>query len=425
VRHIDTSGGVDFPAGRRRPGMWETWRRPVAEPAVRARWAVAAVYGANGATIAGMVVRTPSLKLEHGLTDGQLGLLSAAFGVAAVAAMQVTGRLTARVGSAAIIPVVAVALPVALVGQGVHRGFAWLVAAMLVAGALHGTLDVTMNAHAVAVERALGRPVMNGTHAAWSIGAVLGASSGGAAAGAGASLLEHFSVQAAVLAVVALAAVRGLLPRGVDRQTSSGGRRRGGWTPRLLLLGALGALVLTCEAAVADWSGILLHDHRDASLGVASLGYVAFTACQTAVRLVGDRIQARFPAPLLVRTGAAVGAAGLALALAAPWPALSVVGFAVLGAGLATPLPVLFGVVGRLGEAAASVARFTTMTYSGILLAPPVIGWCAEAFGLEATLVALVPALVAVAALATTATAATPATEPEPEPEPEPEVSRP
>jgi fucose permease len=186
------------------------------------------------------------------------------------------------------------------------------------------------------------------------------------------------------------------------------GGRRGGWTPRLLVLGAMGAMVLTCEAAVADWSGVLLHDHRGASLGVASLGYVAFTACQTAGRLVGDRVQARHSAATLVRSGAAVGAAGLALAVLAPWPALAVAGFAVAGIGLATPLPVLFGVVGRLGGtgAAASVARFTTMTYSGILLAPPVIGWCAEVVGLEATLAALVPALAAVAALATKATPA-------------------
>jgi predicted MFS family arabinose efflux permease len=383
-------------------------------PAVRrARWAVAAVFAVNGATIAGMVVRTPSLKLEHGLSDGRLGLLSAVFGVSAVAAMQVAGRLSGRVGSAAVVRVVSVALPVAVVGQGVTRGFGWLAATMLLAGVLHGTLDVTMNAHAVAVERALERPVMNGCHAAWSIGAVAGASAGGAAAGAGASLAQHLAAQAAVLAVAALAAGRGLLPGGVDRRAAASERvRRGGWTPRLLLLGAMGAMVMTCEVAVANWSGVLLHDHRGASLGVASLGYVAFTACQTAGRLVGDRVQARRPASQLVRTGAAVGAAGLALVLLAPWPALSVVGFAVLGAGLATPLPVLFGVVGRLGEtsggASASVARFTTMAYAGILLAPPVIGWSAEVLGLAATLAVLVPALVTVAALATTATTAAP-----------------
>jgi hypothetical protein len=171
-------------------------------------------------------------------------------------------------------------------------------------------------------------------------------------------------------------------------------------------------MVLTCEAAVANWSGILLHDHRGASLGVASLGYVAFSGCQTAGRLVGDRMRARRPAPVLVRAGAAVGAAGLVLVLLSPWPALSVVGFAVLGAGLAMPLPVLYGVVGHLG-AAPAIARFTTMTYSGILLAPPAIGWFAEAFGLEPTLAALVPALATVAALATRATTTPPTTPPD------------
>ena len=45
--------------------------------------------------------------------------------------------------------------------------------AAVVLGAVHGMLDVSMNAHAVAVERRLGRPIMNGCHAAWSVSAVV------------------------------------------------------------------------------------------------------------------------------------------------------------------------------------------------------------------------------------------------------------
>ncbi len=170
-----------------------------------------------------------------------------------------------------------------------------------------------------------------------------------------------------------------------------------------MLLGALGAAVLTCEAAVAGWSGVLLHEHLGAGLGVASLGYTAFLACETGGRLVGDGIHRRYPAARLIRVGTLVGAAGLAMVVASRWPAGAVVGFAVLGVGLATPLPVLYGVVGRLGTrdgAAGAVARFTTMTYSGILVAPAVIGWFAQLAGLTWTLAALVPLLCAVALLA-------------------------
>jgi len=36
--------------------------------------------------------------------------------------------------------------------------------ALLILGAIHGMLDVAMNAHAVAVERILRRHIMNGCH---------------------------------------------------------------------------------------------------------------------------------------------------------------------------------------------------------------------------------------------------------------------
>lgn len=375
-----------------------------ASPATRARWAVTAVFAANGVTIASFAVRTPSLKLEHGLTTGQLGFVSALFGVAGLIVMQLTGRLAARLGSSWIVRAATVVLPVALLGLGLADGLVRLGAAMFLVGAVNGLLDVTMNAHAVAVERALGRPIMNGCHAAWSIGAVAGSLSGGAAAQAGLSLARHYLVLGMVLVTVALLAGPWLLPASADRRPTparAGGLRRARWTRRLLVLGAMGTTVLTCEAAVANWSGVLLHENLGAPLGVASLGYIGFTACETSGRLVGDRLYARHPARVLVRLGAIIAAVGLAAVVLSPWPALTVAGFAVMGLGLATPLPVLFSVVGHLGAdgagAAALVARFSTMTYSGILLGPAIIGWLAQGIGLTWTLAALIPLLAIVA----------------------------
>jgi predicted MFS family arabinose efflux permease len=365
-----------------------------------ARWAITAVFGGNGLLIASLVARTPSLKADLGLSPGQLGLLSALFGVAAVATMQTTGRLAARVGSRLVVRVATLVLPLVLLGVGLAPGIVPLAVLHLVFGAVHGTLDVTMNAHAVAVEEAIGRPIMNGCHAAWSIGAVAGSLLGSGAAAAGLSRSAHYALLAALLVPGALLVGRRLLPNAPSRPAAAG-PRRGGWTPRLLVLGGMGAAVLTGEAAVANWSGVFLHEHGGASLGLAGLGYVAFTGCQTAGRLVGDRLQARAAAARLVGVGALVAAAGFAVVVLSPWPGVGIAGYAVAGVGLATPLPVLFGVVGHLGaaqgNAAATVARFSTMTYAGILLSPAIIGWVAEAVGLTWTLAALAPLLAIVA----------------------------
>jgi MFS family permease len=379
---------------------------PVREArATTARWAVTVVFGIAGATIATLSVRTPSLKAVHGLSAGELGLLTTCFGLAGLAAMQVLGGLAARWGSAWIVRGAVLAMPVALVAVGLVPGLPALVAAMALFGLVNGALDVTMNAHGVAVERALGRPILNGCHAAWSIGAVAGSLAGGAAAQAGWSLGRHYAVTAAVLVVVGVVAGVRLLPAHADRRTGTEPRARakGGWSRRVLLLGAMGSSVLVCEASVANWSGVLLHEHLGAAMGVASLGYIAFQACETGGRLFGDRLSQRYPARLLIRTGALIGAAGVVLAVASRWPAGAVVGFALLGVGLATPLPVLFSVVGHLGSregAAGMVARFSTMTFSGILVGPAVIGWIAQAVGLTWTLAALAPLLLLVASAA-------------------------
>jgi fucose permease len=374
----------------------------------RARWAITAVFGGNGMLIASLVVRTPQLKLDLDLSPAQLGLVSAVFGVSAVLAMQVAGALAARVGSGWVVRAAILVLPVGLVGIGSAPNLAALFALLLGFGAVHGLLDVTMNAHAVAVERALGRPIMNGCHAAWSIGAVVGSLAGSAAAQGGMARQAHYAVLAAVLMPAALVCGRSLLPAYADRRagvaTPARASWRAGWSRRILAFGAMGATVLTVEAAVANWSGVYLHENLGAPLGTAALGYLAFTACQTAGRLVGDRLQARGSAARLVATGTLVSAAGLTATVLSPWPALAVAGFAVAGIGLASPLPVLFGVVGHLGTsgsgAATTVARFSTMTYSGILLAPALIGWVAELVGLTWTLAGLIPLLALVASVA-------------------------
>ncbi|MEV0721017.1 hypothetical protein AB0H87_41360, partial [Asanoa sp. NPDC050611] len=123
---------------------------------------------------------------------------------------------------------------------------------------------------------------------------------------------------------------------------------------------------------------------------------------QTVGRLVGDRLLARRAPHELLRAGTLTAAAGLAVVVLSPWPPLAIAGFAVVGIGLATPLPVLFGAAGHLGAAttgaAPAVARFSTMTYTGILVAPAIIGAAADLIGLTWTLAALAPLLAAVAA---------------------------
>lgn len=382
-----------------------------AGPGSVGRWPATAVFFLNGFTLSTYVVRLASLKGKHHLNDGQLGLIGMGFAVAALACMQGVGPLTARVGTRPVLRTSLVVMPVLLALIGLVRGVVELVVVVTALGAVHGTTDATMNTHAVTVERRLGRPMLNGCHAAWSLSAVVASLATAVLERAGVSFATHLAAAAVVLMAGGLLLGPLLVETGTpDRAATSSltprrrGRRRGGaWDRQVVAIGLTGTALMVCEGAGLGWSAIFLHDSRGASLGLAATAVTAYTGAQVVGRVVGDRLSVRYGAPALFRTGGLVAACGLAMALVSPNPVTAIGGFAVAGAGASVLIPLAYSAVGQAKadgpEAATLISRFTTFTYSGILLGPAAIGWAAEFVGLTWTLAALVPVLCAVALL--------------------------
>lgn len=390
------------------------------------RWPSIALFFLNGLTLSTFIVRTPALKAQHHLTDGEMGALGVLFAVAALAAMQFVGRLTRTVGSRVVLRVSLSTMPVALATVGLVGSRTGYAAAVAVLGGLHGTTDAAMNGHAVATERRLGRPVLNACHAAWSISAIAASAVTVLLARTDVASSVHLVVAAVVLLAGGLmlgpllgrhsrdgAAPGDAAPDGVLRGggAESGGTVEGhgpgwrhGWTRPVLLIGLTGTALMICEGGALGWGGIFVHEVRGASLGIAAAVVTAYTGGQTVGRLVGDRLTLRYGVEPAFRCGALVAAVGLAAALCVPGPVAAVAAFAVMGLGSSVLLPVAFGAVGRLGATsdaavATIVSRFTTFTYGGILLGPAVIGVTAQVAGLTAALGALVPVLVMVGTL--------------------------
>lgn len=380
--------------------------RPRSNAAARARWAVTAVFFLNGMQVTSYISRLPGLKAAHHINDGQLGIILTLYGVAAVLTMQFVGGLVARFGSGRVIRLTLLALPVMVAATGLSSRVVPFAVAVLLLGTVVGTLDVAMNAHAVAVERLRGKPIMNGCHAAWSISAVAASLLAAGLTRAGISPGTHFLVVGGVLLVAGLLITSWLLPPSADHVTEPAGAAKprarwwSGWNRVLLVFGAMGFIAMVTEATVMSWSGVFLHEYRNATLAVAPLGLTAFTACQTAGRLVGDRLHERHGAPALFRLGGVVALGGLAVILLIPSSLTTIAGFAILGLGGSVLLPLIFSAVGHAGGngpgAATFLSRFTTFTYGGILIGPALVGWSAQAVGLGWTLAGLVPLLAAV-----------------------------
>ncbi|MGA5373745.1 MFS transporter [Streptomyces griseoincarnatus] len=349
-----------------------------------------------GTLMGAWVVHIPAAEERVGISHATLGGLLVLLGLGAFAGMQVAGPLTDRLGARVVVPATAVLCGASLVLPGLAGGPWSLAGALLVFGACNGALDVSMNAHAVHVEKAYGRPVMSGFHATFSVGGVLAALVAAGATSAGVGPVAMMAAIGGVSIVIALASVPALMPAacvapadegsGDDEEfdassDATGASRasavRRGTTRRVWLLAVLALMVMLCEGAANDWSALHLRDVLGASTSTAAFAYGTFAAAMTTGRLLADRLVARFGSMAVLRHGAATAAAGITLVALGPWMWAAFAGWALFGLGLAGAVPQLLSAAGHADPAAAgaNVSRVAGLGYVGMLAGPAVIGW--------------------------------------------------
>ena len=97
--------------------------------------------------------------------------------------MLCAGTVIARFGSAPVTRLTGLIMCLALPMAALAPSLPALVAALALLGAANGMMDVAMNAHAIAVETRLQRPIMSSLHGMFSLGGLMGAGLGALALG--------------------------------------------------------------------------------------------------------------------------------------------------------------------------------------------------------------------------------------------------
>jgi fucose permease len=358
-----------------------------------ARIAINAVFLGCGITVGAWSSQLPRIKEALGLSDTSLSFIVLAFACGSIPVMPLAGGLVARWGGVRTIAVASVGSAVGMLMLGLAGSFPILLLTTLLAGSAIGMLDVSMNAHATAVELAFRRPIMSSIHGWFSLGGLVGAGCGG--------LLTEQAVSITVIlglsgATVLLAGVLGAPFLAVAEH-----RRRGSGfaLPRrpVLTIGLLCLMAFLIEGAVVDWSGVYMRDVSHASLGISAAGFAGFSVSMAVGRFTGDAVVRRFGSAVVMMVSGCLAAAGIGLALALPYPVAATLGFLIAGMGMANVVPLLFSAAGRVPgiPPAAGVAMAATMGYGAFLTGPPLIGLLAGVLGLR--LAMLVPLLCAVA----------------------------
>ncbi|MFB7056182.1 MFS transporter [Streptomyces vinaceus] len=348
----------------------------------RGRGSLGFSFFVQGVTFALLVTRIPAIQDRYGISDGLLPAFLAAVPILAGVSSVATEHLVKRVGPATVLRWAQPLVLLALLGVGAGTQMWHAAVALGAFGLSVGALDASMNMLGVSLQRAYGRSIMLGFHAAYSLGGIVGASAAWAGAHWHLSLFTSYLPAVVVLLPLAFHGSRSYVEeKGPGAEVPEKGLGVGGFRLLLPL-----CLVMACayigDSTVSNWSAKYLQDVLGSSEQLATVPYNVYMVTTLIGRAVGDLGVRRFGAAAVVRIGTVVAAGGFAVVAAAPGAWTGMLGFTLLGIGLCVIVPQTFAAAGRLfpGASDTAIARLNIFNYVGFLIGSPLVGGIGDAW---------------------------------------------
>ncbi len=348
----------------------------------RARVAVSVLFLSNGFMMGSWSPKIPVMMARLDITEFAMGLIILAFGLGSILIMPIVGILTARKGSTPILKAAAIAVLPALPVMTLAPSPILTALAVFFFGGLIGGMDVSMNTNAVVVERRLGHAIMSTCHGFWSLGALLGAGLGGLML-ATAGEFGHALMVAGLSTLATLAVLPFIAPDAAPPKADTEKKTRGSFSWLPVLVGVMALFSMIPEGAIMDWSALYLQQRHGASIELAALGFAAFSGTMAIMRFAGDIVRKKLGGVRTLQICSIFAFSGMILAASAPSPTIAIIGFAITGIGISNLVPIAFSAAGNLPGVPAGIGMsiVTVTGYSGILVAPSVIGFIAEHTG--------------------------------------------
>ena len=361
-----------------------------------ARWrlAITAAFGLGGITISAWGPRLPAIKASLDVGTATIGLLLAGATVGSILGLLGSTPLMHRLGGRRAVAgaILLIAAAMTLMGVALIVGSVPLLAvAFVVTGAGIGTCDVLINVEGAAVERAAGRTLMPGMHAAWSIGAAVGSGIGAACAALGITPAGQFIGEAVFIGAAALAVAAGI-PRGQRAPAEQAPRDRGarlrqwlrGWLNlQLLLIGLVMLGVELGEGSANSWLTLAVRNNHGQTAAVAALFFTAFAAAEGLTRIFAGPVVDRLGRVAAIRLTTALGLIGIVTFILAGNRWVVLIGVVLWAVGVSMGFPLGMSAAAESGpDPAARISVVASIGYFANLAGPPAIGGLAQSAGL-------------------------------------------
>jgi MFS family permease len=238
---------------------------------------------------------------------------------------------------------------------------------------------------------------MNRSHAFWSLGFFATGIVGAAISQFQISPTVHFS---AFLIVVTLFSIGFAWRYQPAPERPNGNTQNPKFirpTAGILLLVVFTFSAMTIEGAGIDWSVIFMRDIFATPPFVNGVALALGALTQFGIRYFADGYIERYSAEKISRISIMTMFVGLLCVCFALHPAIALLGFALMGAGNAVLFPLAVSAAAQRTDrpAAVNVASLAQVAFLAFLLAPPLLGFVAEQYGIRVSFALGLPLLLA------------------------------
>lgn len=260
--------------------------------------------------------------------------------------------------------------------------------ALFLFGAMSSIFSISLNSLTATIEKQAGMNIMSGSHGFWSIGGIIGSSTGSFIAGLLKIPILHITILVALLIGIQLFFRKEYyFIRSEHHEMKKHGRFP---VKPLLVIGTIGLLIMVTEGAIADWSALYLKKVVMLKVQFLGFGYALFSAGMTIGRFTGDVLSHRFGSWKLLRMAVGTSLAGFSLVLLT-WPAGTLAGFFIIGLGFSIIVPEVYRLASRAEgiRTADGVSFIAATTNVGFLIGPVLLGFIAELRSLHTSFMVL------------------------------------
>ena len=268
---------------------------------------------------------------------------------------------------------------------------------LIIGGASIAVVEVAVNLEADRIEASFGRRIMNRSHAYWSFGFFGAGIIGAGFSQLGISPFLHFVATTFVITIVtALLFIKYVAAK--PRRESPPQKKLFVWPSKsifFLVVFSLSAMLV--EGASIDWSVIFMRDIFNTVPLISGLSLALAAIAQGIVRYFADQFVDQYGPEKVSFYSLNSMVLGVSLVVFSPNPITALLGFLLLGGGSAVIFPLAMSAAARDSEKTpeenvASLAQFVFVVF---LLAPPILGFIGEYFGLRWSFALCFPFLIA------------------------------